>query len=227
MPAPTATPRHATPGLRERKKAQTRARLERATVELALERNLDSVTIDEICARVPVSHRTFFNYFDCKEDALFGLHHAWSDREAVERHLAERYRGDLVATLAEAVIHGLPTDTVDPSLHEARMLIASRNPGLIRRRLSRLDDVRTGLVAAVAGLMEHVGIGQHAPSPGTPSPVTEIPRTAQAEVLVVVVIGAARIALREWADAGAVGTPQQIAARARAIVHSLPGLITA
>ncbi len=204
------------PGLRERKKAQTRADLERAAVELALDRELDAVTIDDICARVPVSHRTFFNYFDCKEDALFGFRRAWGDRDLVARYLAENYDGSILTTLIGAVLHGMPDRTADPALQEARMLIASRNPGLVRRRLGRLDDVRTGLVGAVADLMERVDAG---------SPDKDVPLTAKAELLVVAVIGSVRIALHEWADEGAAGPPAEIGERARAIAETLTAAI--
>ena len=60
-------------GLRERKRAQTRHRLEEAAVGLALRDGLDKVTIDAISERADVSPRTFFNYFDSKEDAILGV----------------------------------------------------------------------------------------------------------------------------------------------------------
>lgn len=54
---------------RERNKRATRRALRVATLELALERGLDAVPIEEIALRAGVSTRTFFNYFDTKEDA--------------------------------------------------------------------------------------------------------------------------------------------------------------
>ena len=209
-------------GLRERKKAQTRSDLERAAVELALDNELDDVTIDDICARVPVSHRTFFNYFDSKEDALFGFRRAWGDRELVAAHLAETHRGDIVATLIDALFLGLPADQADPDLHEARMLIASRNPGLIRRRMRRLDDMRTGLVSAVAELLaEEAGVGASAADVDADAVSFE----AKAELLAVTCIGSVRIAVREWAEAGAVGGTADVAARAAVVARSLSGYL--
>ncbi|MCA0145139.1 TetR/AcrR family transcriptional regulator [Blastococcus sp. LR1] len=58
------------PGLRERKKQDTRAALSAATLELALEHGLGAVTVEQIAARAGVSYRTFFNYFSGKEEAL-------------------------------------------------------------------------------------------------------------------------------------------------------------
>ncbi len=57
-------------GLRERKKAETRAALSQAVLRLALERGLDAVTADDIAAAANVSVRTFHNYFGTKEEAL-------------------------------------------------------------------------------------------------------------------------------------------------------------
>lgn len=51
------------PGLRERNKARTRQALLEAARELAGERGLDRVTIEDITERAGVSRRTFFNYF--------------------------------------------------------------------------------------------------------------------------------------------------------------------
>ncbi|MEU5844261.1 TetR/AcrR family transcriptional regulator [Rhodococcus sp. NPDC047139] len=58
------------PGLRDRKKAATRAALAAATAELAREHGLHGVTADAIASRAGVSTRTFHNYFASKEDAL-------------------------------------------------------------------------------------------------------------------------------------------------------------
>ena len=58
------------PGLRERKKADTRRALSDAALNLAFERGLDNVTRDEIAALAGVSVRTFNNYFNGKYEAL-------------------------------------------------------------------------------------------------------------------------------------------------------------
>ena len=60
----------ANPGLRERKKADTRRALSDAALKLAFEHGLDNITREDIADVAGVSLRTFNNYFTGKYEAL-------------------------------------------------------------------------------------------------------------------------------------------------------------
>jgi hypothetical protein len=57
-------------GLRERKRVETRRRIAAETLRLVTDRGLDEATVEGISASAGVSVRTFFNYFESKDDAL-------------------------------------------------------------------------------------------------------------------------------------------------------------
>jgi AcrR family transcriptional regulator len=57
-------------GLRERKKLATRQALSSAALQLAVERGLENVTIEDITAEANVALRTFRNYFASKYEAV-------------------------------------------------------------------------------------------------------------------------------------------------------------
>ncbi|MFI6341243.1 TetR/AcrR family transcriptional regulator [Streptomyces sp. NPDC050535] len=58
------------PGLRERKKNQTRTTPREAVAGLVAERGFTQTTEADIVAVANVSERTFFRYFDSEEDLL-------------------------------------------------------------------------------------------------------------------------------------------------------------
>ncbi|MEV2250859.1 TetR family transcriptional regulator [Streptomyces sp. NPDC050147] len=58
------------PGLRERKKAKTRAKIREHAIRLFLEQGYHATTVDQISETAEISHTTFFRYFPSKEDVV-------------------------------------------------------------------------------------------------------------------------------------------------------------
>ncbi len=59
-----------TTGLRERKKRERRRRIEDVAMELFALQGFDATTIDQIAAAADIAPRTFFSYFDTKDDVV-------------------------------------------------------------------------------------------------------------------------------------------------------------
>jgi AcrR family transcriptional regulator len=155
------------PGLRERKKQQTRQLLERTARRLFTERGFEQVSVAEIARAADVSEATVFNYFPTKEDLVYGrmqtfeddLLHAIRERPAGEPILAAfgRFilppRGLLAAT---------DSDAADELASVSRMIASS--PALLAREAQIFDRYTAALAAMIA---DETGADRDDPRPWT------------------------------------------------------------
>jgi len=80
---------HPTSGLRERKKARTRASIREHALRLFREQGYAATTVEQIAAAAEVSPSTFFRYFPTKEDVVLQDDMDVRMREALERQPPE------------------------------------------------------------------------------------------------------------------------------------------
>ncbi|NYG98503.1 TetR/AcrR family transcriptional regulator [Schumannella luteola] len=90
------------PTLREQKSIATARRLRMTARAWAADRGLAGFTIEELCAEVGVSRRTFFNYFASKENAVIGIPLKSDDSDLDDEFLAGT--GPLVDDLLERAV---------------------------------------------------------------------------------------------------------------------------
>jgi AcrR family transcriptional regulator len=136
----------------------TAAQLTAACRRRTAEGGLNGFTIEEVCAEVGVSRRTFFNYFPSKEDAVFGVDEGDEVRLLAERFLALGSRGwgavvdDLVMIAAQhAEDAGLTAAD-----HVVLMAVLEREPRLLARFMGQGRERETALLELIA-LREGVG----------------------------------------------------------------------
>lgn len=135
------------PGLRERKKAARRAAFVEAARELVASHGLDGVTIEDICQRVGVSPRTFFNYFASKEDVVLGIGVEDGTRSPIPLDLVDSFAaggptGVLVDDLAALVASILDDPVTGPQRVECVMEIIQTEPRLLARELRMMEERR-------------------------------------------------------------------------------------
>lgn len=132
-------------GRRATKYRETHARLREATFFFVDRDGLDAAKVDHIAERAGVSPRTFFNYFESKQDALLGVGLLQLDDELMAEH-ADQYRG---ADTVESVM-GLLFMIGRPVLRD---LAAHRHRAHIIGRHPQLMSAQVGHVSKLGGLL--------------------------------------------------------------------------
>ena len=141
------------PGLRERKKEQTRQLIAEAARGLFSERGFDRVTVAEVARAAEVSEQTVFNYFPTKEDLVYWRLQSFEDE--LLRTIREREGGEpALAAFGRFILaeRGLLAKR-DPQAREelaalTRMIASS--PALLAREQQIFASYTASLAALLA-----------------------------------------------------------------------------
>ncbi|MDQ1580515.1 MAG: hypothetical protein QOD05_1290 [Microbacteriaceae bacterium] len=199
-------------GLRERKRVDTRERLQTAAVTLVHQKGMEHATLDAICKEADVSTRTFFNYFDSKEAAILGLEDVAISSDSVS-DLLEAHVGSGPIELTIRMVFGLLNPSVDSSaLLPLRMKIINQYPQLLGRMANQLQRMTQQLTAAMGPILRETS--NFADQDETESEIS-------VEILLSLCSGATRVAIKEWAASGSQAPIEAVEQRANELVKNI------
>lgn len=187
------------PGRRERKKAATRSRLRDAAVRLGRRHGPDAVTVDDICAEIDVSPRTFFNHFATKDDALFGTdpdHLAAMTAAVANRPANEDPLGAVSAVLAQII-----DDATGSSIWHEQLLLLREYPQLVPRLHAATKATEVALADGLARRTGRAGADTYV------------------QTLAAVAMAALRVAITVWLDSPDGSDPRRPLDEAVALVR--------
>ncbi|MFG3251751.1 TetR/AcrR family transcriptional regulator [Streptomyces sp. NPDC048187] len=143
-------------GLRERKKRATRAALAEAAVRLAAEHGAEKVTVEAISAEAGVSVRTFFNYFDSRDDAFVVID---ADAGARMRRAVLEAPAELspLAALREAMAAELAEAEQQHELWRLHAEVLHASPHLLARGVGAHMAAEADLADAIAERLRGTG----------------------------------------------------------------------
>ncbi|MDQ6773881.1 MAG: TetR/AcrR family transcriptional regulator [Candidatus Dormibacteraeota bacterium] len=139
------------PGLRERKKQQTRRLIAESAARLFSDRGFDTVTVAEVARLADVSEVTVFNYFPAKEDLFYGGMEFFEEK--LLQAVGERPPGESVLTafrqmLLDSSSRLARRDAVELIAATARIISAS--PALQAREREIVARYTMQLAAMIA-----------------------------------------------------------------------------
>jgi AcrR family transcriptional regulator len=161
------------PGLRERKKQQTREVIAEAGRRLFADRGFDAVTVAEVARAANVSEVTVFNYFPTKEDLFYGGMRFFEEKllDAVRERapgesVLDAFRRPVLDGLkrlaGEEAVQVIATAgnliSASPALEAHEREIVARYTRLLADQLAEEAGARPGDVESVAAASALMGV---------------------------------------------------------------------
>ena len=185
--------------LREQKRQATHKAIIMEATRLVEERGFDQVTVDDICAEVGISRRTFFNYVDCKDSAVLGSKATRMSEEDITAFAATRHP-DLTQDLIDTAMALTKTqfrDFFDGSWSpaETRMLVKRRkhiiaaHPVLAKEQLAQMHGIHEDLRRSVEEMHRNFPDSRKLP---------EVSSTQEARTQVTLAIMVLQLAFSLW-----------------------------
>jgi AcrR family transcriptional regulator len=135
-------------GLRERKKARTRAAIQDAALRLYLEHGYEATTVEQIAAAAEVSPSTFFRYFPTKADTVLYDRLDPVLMESFLRQPAELSPIAAIRASIKAVYSRLGAEAIQ--LEQTRGLLVAREPELRAFYAMKMEEGARMLAEVVA-----------------------------------------------------------------------------
>ncbi|MFE3000553.1 mycofactocin system transcriptional regulator [Nocardia sp. NPDC059246] len=145
------------PGKRGRRPSTSAAELEKAAFELFERRGFDATAVDDIAAAVGISRRTFFRYFESKNDVVWG---SFSEQLQVMRERFAQCPVDqpIMEAIRDVVVDFNRFDRAQVPWHRKRMELILGVPALQAHSTLRYAEWRA-VVAEFVG--QRLGVPVH------------------------------------------------------------------
>jgi AcrR family transcriptional regulator len=171
----------ATVSPRDRKRQETRERLEETALRLFAAHGYDQVTVEDVCREAQVGPATFYRHFGTKEEVVFAYRTGFDEamQAAIASAHGEAGRSEQLLRVLRSFAGHLQSQQASLALRDRIVL---GHDGLMRRTLADQRAVETQLARGLAELR------------GLPGPDDAV--VAEAAVGMVVL----RLAVRSWRE---------------------------
>jgi AcrR family transcriptional regulator len=134
-------------GLRERKRAETHARIRAEAIRLFLERGFETTTLDDIAEAAGVSRRSLFHYFESKEEIVLSSRTDFP--KIIAQAIGQRPVGEPLLDMVENALIDTATRYGSTQTRDLSRMIRD-TPALSAGEQAKYEHVERALAKALA-----------------------------------------------------------------------------